>query len=128
MRTIWKFPVPPENRFALTMPRGAEVLTVQTQFGAPYMWAIVSPGRQTETRQFHVVCTGEPIPPTAHSYVGTFQLAKLGGAFVGHLFECERPGLPELERSASSAPADTPTAAELAERQHNAMLERHGML
>lgn len=52
MKTIWKFPVPTTDQGAvLEMPKGAEVLTVQTQGAEPQLWAVVDPTADTEKRK-----------------------------------------------------------------------------
>lgn len=86
MKTIWKFPVE-MGRFELSLPVGAEVLSVQAQQGPPQMWVLLDPdiGRDTMRRAFEVFGTGHPIPPSAHTFIGTFQLAS--GSLVFHLFE-----------------------------------------
>ena len=92
-KVIWKYPVPVTDLFEVEMPIGAEVITVQMQGGAPYMWALVDSNRELETRFFRVAGTGNPLPDTMDlfGYLGTFQM--LGGQLVWHLFE--RP--PESE-------------------------------
>lgn len=84
--TIWKFPIPVADDFEAEMPKGARILTVQTQAGEPVVWAIVSPDAPKVSRWFHVRGTGHPAAGVeAMPYVGTFQLR--GGALVFHLFD-----------------------------------------
>ncbi len=85
MKTIWKFPIPPRQYFKLEMPRGARIIAVQTQDGAPNMWAEVQPDQPSEVRSFLGVETGNLIPETNLEYVGTCQLN--GGTYVFHLYE-----------------------------------------
>ena len=86
MKTIWKYPIPVVDSFALTMPPGATVLSVALQYGKPCIWALVdSKKKDTETRHFICHGTGHPVSPDAGRYVGMFML--LEGRFVGHLFE-----------------------------------------
>jgi hypothetical protein len=85
--TIWKWEVPLSSVvFALEMPVGAEILSVQTQNSEGVMWARVDPQAPTALRRFHIAVTGGDCPDG--SYVGTYQLS--ASAFVAHLFE-ERP-------------------------------------
>lgn len=87
--TIWKYPIPVEYDFALTMPRGAIVLSVQVQNGQPCMWALVDSCQgDNSDRSFLIVETGHPIDPTGLRFVGTFQMYQ--GAMVFHLFEKEQ--------------------------------------
>ncbi len=40
---IWKFPFELQAIIEVEMPEGAEVLSVQSQFNEPMMWAFVNP-------------------------------------------------------------------------------------
>ncbi len=84
---IYKYTFEVMTYIEIKMPKGAHVLTVQTQKGIPCLWAIVEPGREEETRYFRCFGTGHPldIDIASSKYIGTFQLD--GGAFIGHLFE-----------------------------------------
>lgn len=88
-RVIWKYPVRIDDKFALEMPKGAQVLAVQTQNGAPQLWALVDPDAEHESRRFALLGTGHYLTPEAleHglTYRGTFQVRD--GALVFHLFE-----------------------------------------
>lgn len=88
MRTIYKYEVPVEDRFTLSMPFGADVLTVQVdqKTDKPCIWVTVETFNSNEERVFKFVGTGHPfIEEAGQSYVGTIQL--MNGGFVGHLFE-----------------------------------------
>ena len=86
MDTIFKYPIPVNNRFSLKLPKGAEILTVQEQQDNPKIWALVNSENETETRNFVLVGTGYSIEEKdSLNYIGTFQL--LNGRFIGHLFE-----------------------------------------
>lgn len=86
MTTIWKFPVEIADRFVVEMPRGAKVLSVAVQGGAPFMWAFVDPALPRERRLFKCAGTGHSVSGTAGSaFVGTFLLESLGLVF--HLFD-----------------------------------------
>lgn len=82
MSRIWKYPVK-GTHFALAMPEGARVLSVQIQHGEPVLWALVDPEGIRRERRFAIVGTGHDFDATALNYVGTFQ----EGPFVWHLFE-----------------------------------------
>lgn len=86
-QSIWKFPLSLETPQVLSMPRGAVVLTVQTQSEQPVLWALVDPDAPTEDRTFFIYGTGweHETPVDRAAYRGTFQLR--GGALVFHLFE-----------------------------------------
>jgi hypothetical protein len=86
MRTIFKYPLPVADEIAVTMPKGAQLLSVQTQHGVPCLWALVDTNAPMRERALAVRGTGHTcgsIPASA--FVGTFQLE--GGSFVGHLFD-----------------------------------------
>jgi hypothetical protein len=84
MRAIWKFPVTAADQFTLTLPVGARVLEVATQYEHPQMWVLVDPDAHMEERTFYVCGTGHAIAENLN-YLGSFQLD--AGAFVGHVFE-----------------------------------------
>lgn len=89
-KVIWKFDLKPnegdEMVAVVNMPVGAQVLTVQMQYGEPRLWALVDPNAPKADRRFQVVGTGHKFnpKPSAH-YLGTFQMQS--GAFVFHVFE-----------------------------------------
>jgi hypothetical protein len=90
--TVWKYPLPPTDVFAVDLPAGAEVLHVEQQRDTVCMWALVDPDQPlVRHRRFRLVGTGHPIPePTdARQHVGSFLVR--GGAFVFHLFELTGP-------------------------------------
>ncbi len=84
METIWKFPLKVEDRVMIAMPKGAQILCVQVQYGIPCIWAAVEDNGVWEERHFYISGTGHPIEYDT-SYVGTFQLCD--GSFIGHVFE-----------------------------------------
>lgn len=88
MKTIYKYKVPVKDRFFLRLPVGAEILTVQTQYGEVAMWAIVDNNAEKEMREFRVAGTGHDLMKAVNEefkYIGTFQLYE--GKFIGHMFE-----------------------------------------
>jgi hypothetical protein len=97
MKKIFKYDVPGPGCFKVEMPRGAEILSVQTQRGEPVFWALVEPGEPLVARRLACIATGEEIdltdvPYVVLRYVGTFQLeietsAKSAPSIVMHLFD-----------------------------------------
>ena len=86
MKTIWKFPLQITGCLVITMPEDAEILCVQVQMDAPYIWALVDPSAGKEPRSFRMFGTGHPIETGIdYTYIGTFQVH--GGSLVFHLFE-----------------------------------------
>lgn len=98
MPVIWKYGIPCDDRFMLSLPLGARVLCVQSQSGVPCLWAVVDPERPTQMRHFSLVATGEPRPGSElNRYIGTFQLPD--DTLVYHLFEDRHE---TLERESSA--------------------------
>lgn len=86
MKAIWKYPLRVTDLQAIEMPKGAQVLTAQTQNGSVCIWALVDPSEATEKRAFAVIGTGHPIEQAEQlRYVSTFQIH--GGSLVFHVFE-----------------------------------------
>lgn len=88
MKAVYKYDVLVEQVFLLIMPKGAVILSCQTQFNAPKLWAIVDTETEMEQRYFRIYGTGQAIPDeelTRLSFISTFQLYE--GNYVYHLFE-----------------------------------------
>ena len=84
--TIWKFPIPIQDSFALSMPSGARILHVGTQFGQPHLWACVDSDARKRQYHFYLRGTGHPMgeaDPEGH--VGSFLMAD--DSLVFHVFE-----------------------------------------
>jgi hypothetical protein len=89
MKTIYKYLIEPGTD-AFEMPKGAQVLTVQTQDNRPHIWALIDVDEsRVEMRKFVPYGTGHLMPDEPGQYIGTFQLN--GGALVFHLFEQATP-------------------------------------
>ena len=84
MKTIWKFPMELDGMVRINMPKGAEILTIQIQFGIPIIWALVDPKLEKGKRVFTIHGTGDPITDSENkNYIGTYQER----ALVWHVFE-----------------------------------------
>ncbi len=83
MKTIWKYKISPEMK--LEIPKGAIVLSIQTQGDQPCMWVLVDSFNENELRKFKVYGTGHQLPENPGKYIGTFQVEN--GSLVFHLFE-----------------------------------------
>lgn len=71
---------------AVTMPEGAELLSVHEQWGELQLWALLDPTRPSEIRQFRIFGTGYPIDNVDNlHFVGTALLEQ--GSLVFHVFE-----------------------------------------
>jgi hypothetical protein len=86
---ICKYPLAIQDEQVVNLPRGARVLTVQTQSDSPSLWALIDENEtETEPRIFSIYATGDPTSAEG-TYINTFQL--LGGRFIGHVFETTTP-------------------------------------
>lgn len=89
MKRIFKYAVTNAEWFLLTLPKGARVLSVQTQFHEPQLWVLVDDEADTEVRKFLCIGTGQDASRVENArFVGTFQLG--GGRQVWHLFEATK--------------------------------------
>ena len=85
-RTIWKFRFEISSPLRLSIPQGAQVLTVQDQDGDGCLWAIVEPENTLESRYFEIFGTGQLIHEdmgVERRYIATFQQPP----YVWHVFE-----------------------------------------
>jgi hypothetical protein len=87
MLTVYKYPIAGADEFTLSLPVGAQLLSVQMQNGQPCLWALVDPDTRPVNRKFRLAGTGHPIEQSnvELKYVSTFQAN--GGALVFHVFE-----------------------------------------
>ena len=84
-KSIWKFEIPLEEKIALAMPKGTQIIAFQMQGDKACIWGIVEPSRCIETRKFVIRGTGHEFEDDPGTYVGTVQ--EFEGRFVWHLFE-----------------------------------------
>lgn len=82
-KTIWKFELP-HSIMQLPIPKGYQVLDVQTQGGMPYLWVMVDPDADMIPVTIHTARTGHPLPDDIDKYLGTYQVQ--GGALIFHVF------------------------------------------
>ena len=106
MRIIYKYPLEVKDYQVVTMPKNAQILTVQAQREKPCIWALVDTDNEPEERYFRMAGpekryfrmagTGHPIrlKDKLLRYIGTFQL--MGGDLIFHVFEI---GSPKAENS-----------------------------
>jgi len=68
------------------MPKGANIISLQTQFDTPCIWAIVNPDASKEKRTFFTIGTGHKYPNfTGLVHIGSYSIQ--GGVLVFHVFE-----------------------------------------
>ena len=93
MRTVWKYALPVQDEIIeVEMPKGAEILHVDTQREQVCLWALVESEQEKEIRRFRIHGTGHPLANNAgtgyntyDTYVGTS--IHLDGMLVWHVFE-----------------------------------------
>jgi hypothetical protein len=89
-KRIWKYELKNTDLQKVHIPKGGEILTVQTLNDKPCLWVLVdtSQPQPLEERMFEIFGTGDLIQydmGTDRKYIGTYQL--YGGDLVFHLFE-----------------------------------------
>lgn len=82
-QTIWKYQLNPET--ILEIPQDGQILAIQVQNSAPYMWVLVNPQAPKVSRKFIAYGTGHLFESQGTIYRGTFQLPEDGLVF--HVFE-----------------------------------------
>jgi hypothetical protein len=82
---IWKFTLLGADIQEVIMPKGAKILTVQTQHGNICLWALCNPLASKETRKVAIYGTGNPISGNCGTYISTFQM--FGGDLIFHAFD-----------------------------------------
>jgi hypothetical protein len=92
---IWKFRLPTNG--LIEMPKGAKILTVQTQGdpAQPCIWAICDPSAEKVAHRFEIFGTGHEMGSQAawpDLYLGTFQLPAMGLVF--HVFDLGEQACP----------------------------------
>ena len=84
MKTIFKYVLAMGDLQHIPMPKGAEVLAVQTQDDLPCLWALCDKHAPYVSRTVKIVGTGwTEADIQRDQYIGTFQQ----GPFVWHVFD-----------------------------------------
>jgi len=89
-RVIWKFPLSANTTQGVSMPKDAEILSVQVNRGVICLWALCDPDAEVEDRAFAVFGTGHRYSDVifdkfADRYIGTVQMGS--GVLVWHVLE-----------------------------------------
>jgi hypothetical protein len=85
MKQIWKYELPKESN-TISMPKNAEVLSVEPQNNKVCIWAKVDPSKYLENRTFVIFGTGHNIDNDINlHFIGTVLL--FDGSIVLHVFE-----------------------------------------
>jgi hypothetical protein len=78
-KTIWKFELEVTDNQTISMPKDAEILSIQIQDGKPVIWVLVNPEEDEEPRVFDMFGTGHPIPTgfgINRNFIGTVQIVQ----------------------------------------------------
>jgi hypothetical protein len=87
-KMVYKYQLNTTNNQSVWLPKGAEILTVQTQNNIPYIWVLIDTSQPMEERRFEIFGTGASIHydmGTDRKYIRTYQLYSKNLVF--HLFE-----------------------------------------
>lgn len=87
MKMVGKFDAVIDDFITIAMPEGAEILTVQMQYGDPKVWALIDTSLPMGERKFSWIGTGDPFDIAYKKYVGTVQMKVGQRELVFHLFE-----------------------------------------
>ncbi len=82
---VWKYTLQTKDSQEISMPAGAQILTVQIQYGQLALWALVMPEAEPVSRTILMRGTGHEIELPGLKYISTVQ--DLAGALVWHFFE-----------------------------------------
>lgn len=85
MITIWKFKLTEEKKQRVQMPRGAKILSAQSQRNDLCLWAMVDSTQPVVERTIICFGTGDEIKNDQLRYIGTTIFND--GYFVVHVFE-----------------------------------------
>ena len=87
MRKVFKYDLPIDDYIEISLPKGAQILSVGEQRHSAQIWALVDPEELLEIRRFRLAGTGHPItePVETLKHIGTFQA--VNNIFVWHVFE-----------------------------------------
>lgn len=84
--TIWKYELQISESFRLELPKGANILCVQSQNGNPCLWAEVNNSeKDKEVKLLETFGTGHIFDSKPRKYLGTYQLQN--GRLVFHVYE-----------------------------------------
>jgi len=85
---IWKYPLEVTDLQSVTMPRDAELLSIQMQGDKCNLWALVDETKPlVDDYTIAIYGTGHQIPDNPGKYLSTFQMYH--GAAVFHAFEVQ---------------------------------------
>lgn len=84
-KAVWKFDLPINDHFTMSMPEGAEILSAGVQGGRAVLWALVDIDALTTERRFTLHGTGHIADDVEGlTFLGTLQYPQ---GVVFHLWE-----------------------------------------
>lgn len=83
MPVVYKYPLVLTATQHITLPKDAEILSVQQQAGQLVLWAIIEQNNTMVKRQINIIGTGNPFEGCLGTFIGTLQAA----IFVWHIFD-----------------------------------------
>lgn len=85
MKTIYKYPLKITDIQSVEIPEFAKLLTVQTQHGELYLWALVETSNWMRLRKIVILGTGNPIAENDElSYISSVKMLE---TLIWHIFE-----------------------------------------
>lgn len=87
MKTIYKYPLTREGPQTISIPEGAEFLSVIEQNNLPVVYFLVDPNQEDWPVTFQLLGTGQPIPedlPKYFLYLGTVSISD--GKLIWHIY------------------------------------------
>jgi len=82
-KKIWKYVIPEDKFFSISMPVHSRVVCFQMQRDVPVIWVEMTEEEAITLAHFCCVATGEEFPDDYNKYIGTVQ----DGGLVMHLFQ-----------------------------------------
>jgi hypothetical protein len=82
--TIWKYPLKLTDYQQITIPQGAQPLSVMVQNGIPCLWILLDHRNPPESVLVRIYGTGYEVAGDPGRHCGSFQLE--GGDLVFHVF------------------------------------------
>lgn len=87
MKAIYKYSLQIIDEQTISMPKDAKILTIETLYNQPMLWANVDCAKEYEPVTIITLPTGSTLveyEDMSLEYIGSYQLG--GGNFVGHVF------------------------------------------
>ena len=86
MRKVFKYDIPVDDRPSVSLPKGAQILSIGAQGLNIKLWALVDPAETViEVHQLRVAGTGHVVVDSDLAFLGTVIFHD--GALVFHVFE-----------------------------------------